>query len=154
MLKVISLALLFLIRIRFPWGKSITHILRSRYGNIVVKEIWISIQNFKGIQCLEKSIIPTFLHFRVSNSYLKPSNAYTSCQLRLLKEEISLKQQKIITLEKEFNNKKLKLRNTLGIIDFTHVVCLFQSKNDKNLKHHQEIQSKKLFNLAIEKSKT
>ena len=148
MLKVISLALLFLIRIRFPWGKSITHILRSRYGNIVVKEI----RKFEKIdyslrkskldvsflnQCLEKSIIPTFLHFRVSNSYLKPSNAYTSCQIRLLKEEISLKQQKIITLEKEFNNKKLKLRNTLGIIDFTHVVCLFQSKNDKNLKHHQ-----------------
>ena len=39
MLKVISLALLFLIRIRFPADKSIAYILRSRYGNTLVKEV-------------------------------------------------------------------------------------------------------------------
>ena len=40
MLKVISLALLFLIRLRFPLDKSITYVLRSRYGNLMVKELW------------------------------------------------------------------------------------------------------------------
>ena len=39
MLKVISLALLFMIRIRFPADKSIAYILRSRYGNTSVKEV-------------------------------------------------------------------------------------------------------------------
>ena len=39
MLKVISLDLLFLIRFQFPLDKSITYVLRSRYGNLVVKEL-------------------------------------------------------------------------------------------------------------------
>ena len=40
MLIVIFLALLFLIWLRFPLDKSITYVLRSRYGNLVVKELW------------------------------------------------------------------------------------------------------------------
>ena len=37
MLKVISLALLFLVRLRFPMDKSIVYVFPSRYGNTVVK---------------------------------------------------------------------------------------------------------------------
>ena len=40
MLKVVPLALLFLIQLRFPLDKSITYVLRSRYGNLMVKELW------------------------------------------------------------------------------------------------------------------
>ena len=39
MLKIISLVLLFMIRIRFPADKSIAYILWSRYGNTSVKEV-------------------------------------------------------------------------------------------------------------------
>ena len=39
MLKVISLALFFMIQIRFPADKSMAYILRSRYGNTLVKEV-------------------------------------------------------------------------------------------------------------------
>ena len=39
MLKVISLALLFLFRLRFPVDKFIAYLLGSRYGNTVVKDI-------------------------------------------------------------------------------------------------------------------
>ena len=102
MLKVISLALLFLIRLRFPLDKSITYVLRSRYGNLVVKELWkfekvdYSLRKCKLdltflLACLQNNIIPKFLNFRVSNSYLKSSRAYHACQIKLLKEEISLK---------------------------------------------------------------
>ena len=38
------------------------------------------------------------------------------------------------TLEKDFNTHKRKLRRTLGIIDYTHICCLFLNKNDKKLK--------------------
>ena len=102
MLKVISLALLFLIRLRFPLDKSITYVLRSRYGNLVVKELRkfekvdYSLRKCKLdltflLSCLQNNIIPKFLNFRVSNSYLKSSRAYHACQIKLLKEEISLK---------------------------------------------------------------
>ena len=40
----------------------------------------------------------------------------------------------------------------LGIIDFSHVICLFVTKNDRKLAHHQNIHCKKLFNLGLEVS--
>ena len=165
MLKVISLALLFLVRLRFPVDKSITCVLRSRYGNTVVKDI----RKFEKIdfalhKCkldllfletyLENQIIPKFLNFRVRNLHLKTSRAYHACQLKLLREEISFKRSRIKTLENDFNTPKRKLRGILGIIDYTHVCCLFLNKNDKKLKNQQDIHSKKLFNLGIESSKT
>ena len=87
------------------------------------------------IACLQINIIPKFLNFRVSNSYLESSRAYHACQIKLLKEEI-LKKSRIRTLEKDFNNRKEKLRETLGIIDYTHVICLFLTQNDRKLAHH------------------
>ena len=164
MLKVTSLALLLLIRLQFSLDKSITYVLRSRYGNFVVKELRklekvdYSLQKCKldltfVIACLHNNIIPMFLNIRVSNSYLKSSRAYHACQIKLLKEEISLKKSRIRTLEKDFNNRKKQLRQALGIIDFTHVICLFLTKNDRKLAHHQNIHSKKLFNLGLEVSK-
>ena len=165
MLKVISLALLFLVRLRFPVDKSIACVLRSRYGNTVVKDI----RKFEKIDfalrkckldllfletCLENQIIPKFLNFRVSKLHLKTSRAYHACQLKLLREEISFKRSRIKTLENDFNTRKRKLRGILGIIDCTLVCCLFLNKNDKKLKNQQDIHSKKLFNLGIESSKT
>ena len=164
MLKVIPLALLFLVRLRFPVDKSIACVLRSRYGNTVVKDI----RQFEKIDfalrrckldllfletCLENQIIPKFLNFRVSNLHLKTSRAYHACQPKLLREEISFKRSRIKTLENDFNTRKRKLRGMLGIIDYTHVCCLFLNKNDKKLKNQQDIHSKKLFNLGIESSK-
>ena len=90
------------------------------------------------IACLQINIIPKFLNFRVSNSYLESSRAYHACQIKLLKEEI-LKKSRIRTLEKDFNNRKEKLRETLGIIDYTHVICLFLTQNNRKLAHHQNI---------------
>ena len=81
MSKVISLTLLFLVRLRFPVDKSIPCVLPSRYGNTVIKDI----RKFEKIDfalrkckldqlfletCLENQIIPKFLNFRVSNLHL------------------------------------------------------------------------------------
>ena len=56
-------------------------------------------------------------------------------------------------MEKNFNNRTKKLRETLGIIDYIHVICVFLTQNDSKLAHHQNINSKKLFNLSFELSK-
>ena len=120
MLKVISLVFLFMIRIRFPADKSTAYILRSRYVNTLVKEV----RKFEKIDyklrkckldvvfletCLENKIIPKFLNFRVSNLHLKTSRAYYSCQMKLLREEISVKKSKVKTFEKDFVVLKRKL---------------------------------------------
>ena len=86
--------------------------------------------------------------------FCKTSRAYHACQLELLREQIALKRSKMKTLEKDFNNRKQKLRGTLGIIDYTHVCCLFLNKNHKKLKSKRDIHSKKLYNSGTESSKT
>ena len=78
--------------------------------------------------------------------------AYYSCQMKLLKEEISVKKSEIKTFEKDFIVLERKLRRTLGIIDYTHLCCLFLNKNDRKLKHQQDIHSKKPFDLGFENS--
>ena len=107
MLKVISLVLLFMILIRFPADKSTAYILRSRYGNTLVKEVrkfekkidyklrkcMLNIVFLEA--CLENKIVPQFLNFCVSNLHLKTSRAYHSCQMKLLRDEISVKKFKV-----------------------------------------------------------
>ena len=144
MLKVISLALLLMIGIRFTADKSIAYILRSRYGNTLVKKV----RKFEKIDyklrqcnldivfletCLENNIISKFLNFRVSKLHLKTSRAYYSCQLKLLKEDISVKKSKVKTFEKDFILLIRKLRETLGIMDCIHLCRLFLSKYDRKL---------------------
>lgn len=61
------------------------------------------------------------------------------------------KKSRIRKLEKGFNKRKEQLGETLGIIDYTHVICLFLTQNDRKLAHHQNIHSKKLFSLVLHK---
>ena len=166
MLKVISLALLFLVRLRLPVDKPIAYeVLRSRYGNIgdkgirTLKKIDFALQKCKFDllfleTCLENQVTSKFLRFRVSILRRKTSRAYHACQLKLLREEISFKLSRMRTLEKDFHFIKGKSRGTLGIIDYIHVCCLLLNKSDKKLKKQQDIHSKKRFNLALESSKT
>ena len=120
MLKVIFVALLFLVGLQFPLEKCLTYGLRSRYGNLVVKglqkfeKIDHSLQKCKLhltflIACLDYNIIPKFLNFQVSNLYLKSSRTYHACQIKLLREEILIKKSRIRTLEKDFNYRKKNL---------------------------------------------
>ena len=133
-----------MIRTRFPAGKSIAYILRPRYGKTLVKEI----RKFEKIgyklrkcmldivfleTCLENKIISKFLNFRVSNLHLKTSRAYHSCQMKLLREEISVKKSKVKTFKKDFIVLKRKSRETLRIIGL-NLYMLFLNKNDRKLK--------------------
>ena len=71
------------------------------------------------------NIIPKFFNFGVSNLHFKTSRAYYSCQMRLLREEMSMKKSKVKTFEKDLIVLKRKLRETLGIIDYTQYVVYF-----------------------------
>ena len=69
--------------------------------------------------------------------------------MKLLREELSVKNSKVRTFQKDFIVLKRKLRETLGITDYTHLCCLFLNKNDRKLKHLQDIHSKRLFDLGF-----
>ena len=74
--------------------------------------------------------------------------------MKPLREEISVKKSKVKTFEKDFIVLKRKLRETLGIIEYTHICCFILNKNDRRFKHQQDIHSKKLFDLGFENSQT
>ena len=42
------------------------------------------------------------------------------------------------TSEKDFNTHKRKLTRKLGIIDYTHVCCLFVNKTDKKMENQEQ----------------
>ena len=84
---------------------------------------------------LEKETMPKFLNFRGSNLHLKTSRGYHSCQIKLLREEISAKKSKVMTFEKDFILLKIKLRKILGITDYIHIYHLFLNKKDRKLKY-------------------
>ena len=56
-------------------------------------------------------------------------------------------------MEKDFNNRKEKLREALGIIDYAHDICLFLTQDDRKLAHHQNIHRKEIFKLDLVFSK-
>ena len=74
--------------------------------------------------------------------------------MKLLREDIFVKKSKVKTSENNFIVLKRKLRETLCIIDYTHICCSLLHKNDRKLKHQQDIHSKKLFDLGFENSQT
>ena len=79
--KVLGLVFLFIIRIRFPKGKSIANIIRSRYGEALVRKIRKFEKNDyklrKGhldlrflLECKKNNLIPKFLQFKLANRQL------------------------------------------------------------------------------------
>ena len=153
--RIIGLVFLFIIRIRFPKGKSIADIIRNRYGESFVKKIRrFEKCDFKLrkchldlrflLDCKKNGVIPKFLRFKLANRHLKNSHVYKKCQIRLLEEEIKSKRKRINTLEKDTQRVKEELQRTLSVLDFSYICSLFLVANDKSILHHDNIQKRKI----------
>ena len=150
---------LFLIRLRFPKSKSISDILRRRYGLGTLK----GIRKFEKLdyrlrkaeldleyllRCRDSNAIPSFLNFCVSSQSLKNSLTYRQCQLNLLQEEIRHKKSDIRVLKKEFNSSHSSLQHEISFIDFAHVSSFSLRSNDRILALKSATQQKKLSKLV------
>ena len=149
--KVLGMVFWFIMRIRFPKGKSIADIIRSRYGEAFVRII----RKFeksdyklrKGhldlkflLECKQNNLIPKFLQFKLVNRHLHNSVVYKKCQIKLLEEEIRAKRKRINILEKDKKRIREELQRTLSCLDFSHICSLFLVANDKSILHHDNIQ--------------
>ena len=110
--KVLDLVFLFIIRIRFPKGKSIADIIRSRYGEVVIRKICKYEKNDyklrKGhldlwflLEFKKNNLIPKFLQFKLTNRHLHNSVVYRKCQIKLLEERTKAKRKRINVVEKD-----------------------------------------------------
>ena len=160
MIYAMTLVFLFITRIRFPSNKSISHIVRTRYGRDTLQTIRkFEKANFKRRKleldlvflhkCLEQKLTPTFLHFRLPNRNLRQSRAYKKCQLDLLRQEINDKQAKLNQASRQEDNLKCRIRQRVSLIDFAHISSFMLVHNDKLLSKVQITQERKLLKLGF-----
>ena len=154
--KVLGLVFLFIIRIRFPNGKSIANIIRSSYREAFARKIRkLEKNDYKLghldlrllLECKKKNLISKFLQFKLANRYLHHSVIYKKCQIKLLKEEIRANRKRINILEIDTKRIKEELQGTVSCLDFSYICSLILVASDKSILHHDNIQKRKLKNL-------
>ena len=124
---IIGLGILFIIRIRFPRGKSIADIIRKRYDEAYIKKIWrLEKRHFKLrkchldlrflLDCKKNGDIPKFICFKLVNRDLNNSHVYKKSKIRLVEEEIKSKRMRTDTLEKDTH----RVNPRMGIFGAAH----------------------------------
>ena len=157
--KVFAYVILFIIKCRFPANKSIADIIRGRYDENTLQKVRrlekldyklrkcdLDIEFLKI--CADNNLVPNFLKFKVTNTALKNSKAYRSCQTRLLQQELSNKRTQRRTKETELKHIKDELVRCMSLVDFTHTISLFSKSNDATLTRCKDVHMKKLYNLG------
>ena len=90
--------------------------------------------------------MPKFLNIKVANSTLRNSKSHKDCQLKLLRQELSNKKSKCRSENNEFKVSRNEIVSILSVVDFTHLITIFNNSNDKILR---KTQKKKLDNLEF-----
>ena len=159
LLKVICWALIFIIRIPFPPGKSLATILNNRYNNGAL-EAFREFQRFELklgkakldleflSTCKKRSMIPRFLWFKVANRRLRTSSAYRQCQSKLSQDEINAKHARIRVLSAQVTTAHSRLASLVTKIDFIHIKNVSYRENSKKLNQHQRVQDRNIFRLC------
>ena len=118
---VLVFLFLFLARIRFPRTKSIAAIIRSAYGDKILKmvrklekldfKLRKSKLDIKFLCKCENNVIPNFLCFRTANKNLTDSNTYKQCQKSVYLTEIDMKRSHLRVLQKDFSFLRKELQS-------------------------------------------
>ena len=105
------LSITFLLRIRFPKNKPLFEIIRSRYGESIVKNIRKWEKTAKKLEkaaldveflclCSSQNVIPKFLKFKLYRENLHSTPVYRNIQQTLLENEIKFKRRALNKLKK------------------------------------------------------
>ena len=157
---VTALALLFLIRLRFPSDESIAATITRRYGRSTLQKYRSTERlDFKLHKaqldldflktCRTHNLTPKFLEFKAYNKDLPRSRLYRSCQNSFLNHEIKSKGRQVIKLEKERDKSFRELKDCVNFIDFNHFTCLIEKTNHNSLCNVRYTHRKKLQNLGF-----
>ena len=148
--KILSWALIFLLRLRFPPGKSIATILTERYN----KGTLTASRNFQRVElklekakldlyfllsCKKRNVIRKFLWLNVANKRIRKFLAYYQCQKKLLDTEISLKKFRIRTLTAHTSSAYSDLSPCVRTMDLIHLKSVSDKENSRRIEKHQKI---------------
>lgn len=159
MFFIVSLVLLFIIKIRFPRHKSIAEVITERYGRPVLQLYrCLERQDYKKRKvqcdthflkcCLSQNLIPNFLKFKLPNRNLRQSSTYRNCQRDLLRCEIRHKSRALVSCTNRVEQLKIQLKTVLSWIDFVHCVNLIEGVNSISISRAKFVQERKLKKLG------
>ena len=89
-----------------------------------------------------------FIQCRVANKELWNTVAYRKCLNKFLQQEVINKKRRYRLPEKDLKSMKEELLLIINLFDYNHVCNPFLVKDDKSLRSHQKIHSRKLFALT------
>ena len=133
-----ALVLLFIIKIRFPKGKNIHHIIETRYGrpllnlfrkfenlNFKIRKTLCDIEFLEV--CLENNLTPKFVNFKLYRKDIRHSKQSTKFQTSLMNNELSEKKRKLKSLQNFHSSCFNQLKTLVSVFDFNHLFNLGQS---------------------------
>ena len=158
--SIVSLVFLFLIRLRFPRGKSIADVIVSRYGRRTLqlyrrvekadfksKKLTLDLRFLNN--CNDFGVIPNFLRFRVYSHAFQHTRTYKSWMLKLLDYEIQSQRKKSDDTTTNLSVSLAKLRETVSFFDFKCLYVLLTSSNDRKIDLVRKTHDRKLKNLGV-----
>ena len=162
-MMIFALVFLFLFKLRFPRGTSVSRILERRYGrqgllnfrqldkvNLKLKK---NECDLKFLQlCKAYEIVPRFLNFKLYNRGLLNSKLYKKWQFKLLNIEINSKKKSIQKLKRDLQNLGDKLYESVSIVDFYYLKSLILKNTSNAVVNIKRVHEKKLNNLGISNS--
>ena len=143
-----TLALLFILRLRFPTSKSTVYILRQRYNDDVLQKYRRYEKLNKRLckndldqqflhSCKAHGIIPRFLHFKAYKKKIYCTTLYKECLVNLLDYEIIDKQRDHQRIQNDFNIAEDDLRQSISRLDMK---CIFLRNTNNNRKYKQTVE--------------
>ena len=141
MLRVLTLVLTFLIRLRFPPRLGFVDVLTKRYGtdslplyrNLEKLDFKLKKTNLDLnflLTCKRHGVIPKFLYFKTYSRNIQSTDMYKSFQFRLLDHEIKQKQRLIRTTQPKLDLAYNDFKNRVSFFDFTILYCRLEQAND------------------------
>ena len=162
MINCIFLVLLFIIKIRYPRGKSVIDILRGKYGNSCVK-LYRKIEDlhYKVLKlkldieflelCLCHNLYPKFLNFKVYCKQFRNTSEYKNWQRKLLVREIRLQNRRLKTTEEFYTSDYYTFKENLSFLDFVFCYCKIVNRTKHTIDKVKVVHNKKLENIGIHK---
>ena len=163
MVKILSLVLLFIIRIRYLANKLFNAVIKKRYGSEIVALIrrWerLGIKYEKAIldkdfqeRSRDNNLTPHFLRFKLLRRNGRNLQVYKTAQRNLLNNEIKDKIRIIKFLERQYKSIFSQLKLILSFADIVHVFSVIRNGIDKRMELQKGLHDKKIKDLFYERT--
>ena len=157
---IISLVLLFILKLRFPSNRPIAGTIRNKYGPQAlqsfrrVENVWRKRDktmcdiDFLKI-CYNSNTIPKFLRIKVYKKHLQRTTHVNTLQRKLLEDELSCKGKHLEALERQLSDTLAQLQSHIGKVDFSALKLWLVRKQKRVVNKIKQIHEKKLRKLQL-----